>query len=68
MSEKDSSEKVRDTAQEQEAVTAPTPTGSPEEGRAASEPVAITRKRPEAKSNSASTEEEEGQTPEKPEQ
>ncbi|KAG9491151.1 hypothetical protein GDO78_006493 [Eleutherodactylus coqui] len=68
MSEKDSSESTGETAEipEQEEKTAPTKSISPEEGHAVSEPVAITRKRPEAKS--LSTEEEESQTCEKPEQ
>ncbi|KAM3925989.1 protein FAM114A2 isoform 1-T2 [Leptodactylus fuscus] len=70
MSEKDSSEKAGETAQtqEQEENTAPSKSSSPEEGQAVSEPVAITRKRPEAKSNSVSTEEEESPTGDKPEQ
>ncbi|XP_069619626.1 protein FAM114A2 [Ranitomeya imitator] len=68
MSEKESSECPGGMEQEQEESAAPTESDSPEEGRAVSEPVAITRKRPEAKSNSVSAEEDEGQTPDKPEQ
>ncbi|KAM4038945.1 protein FAM114A2 [Anomaloglossus baeobatrachus] len=69
MSEKDSGEHTGEGAQPQEQEANPTPTesNSPEEGKAVSEPVAITRKRPEAKSSSVSAEEEE-ETPDKPEQ
>lgn len=70
MSDKDSSENSGETTepQEPEETTAPSKSESSEEGRAVSEPVAITRKRPEAKSNSVSTEEEESQTADKAEQ
>ncbi|XP_073505950.1 protein FAM114A2 [Phyllobates terribilis] len=71
MSEKDSSECTGETEppREQEGNPASTKSNRPEEGQAISEPVAITRKRPEAKSNSVSAEEEEeSRTPDKPEQ
>ncbi|XP_073424004.1 protein FAM114A2 isoform X2 [Dendrobates tinctorius] len=70
MSEKESSECTGGTEQprEQEENAAPTKNNPPEEGQAVSEPLAITRKRPEAKSNSVSAEEEESQPPDKPEQ
>ncbi|XP_040296105.1 protein FAM114A2 [Bufo bufo] len=68
MSEKDSIEKRGETAEPQEQVENTAPMKSPEEGKAVSEPVAITRKRPEARSNSTSTEEEESKTSAKPEQ
>ncbi|CAN2387324.1 Family with sequence similarity 114 [Pristimantis euphronides] len=62
------SEKTEETAppQEQEENPAPMGSESPEEGHAVSEPVAITRKRPETKS--MSTEEEESQACDQPEQ
>ncbi|XP_075712229.1 protein FAM114A2 [Rhinoderma darwinii] len=69
MSEKDSSENTGEIAQgqEQKEDTTPRKSSTPEL-HAVTEPVAITRKRPESKSNSVSTEEEEIQTPDKPEQ
>ncbi|XP_056372804.1 protein FAM114A2 [Hyla sarda] len=71
MSEKDSSENTGETVQPQvqDENPASTKNSGVEEGKVVvSEPVAITRKRPEAKSTSASAEEEEDQTAENSEQ
>ncbi|XP_069825163.1 protein FAM114A2 [Dendropsophus ebraccatus] len=71
MSDKDSIENSGEAAQPQEEEESATSkkSSSSEEGKAVSEPVAITRKRPEAKSNSVSAEEEEeNQAAERPEQ
>ncbi|XP_063784423.1 protein FAM114A2 [Pseudophryne corroboree] len=64
MSEEDCSINTGDTGQpqEQEKISGPTESSTNEERKTVSEPVAITRKRPESKSNSASTEEEENET------
>ncbi|NP_001186864.1 protein FAM114A2 [Xenopus tropicalis] len=67
MSEKDSSENPRGSSQPpDEPGDAPSSENSTkEQKRAVSEPVAITRKRPEAKSSSEAAEQEEQKTPEK---
>ncbi|XP_018423058.1 PREDICTED: protein FAM114A2 [Nanorana parkeri] len=70
MSEKDSTESTGEPSHPPEELNAKPKNNSPgEEKKTVSEPVSITRKRPEYKSSSLSTEEEEeGQTPDKPEQ
>ncbi|XP_075066212.1 protein FAM114A2 [Mixophyes fleayi] len=70
MSEKDSNVNTGDTGQpqEQQEDSSPKETSAREDRQAVTEPVAITRKRPESKSNSVSTEGEENEAADRTDQ